>query len=73
MTRKVQNCIIIFSLSFLSLQYLVISDMAGHQGGWGGGSYSKHHMEARWPSGRASDSGARGRGSILTQVAVLCP
>ena len=30
-------------------------------------------QEARWPSGRASDSGARGRGSILTQVAVLCP
>ena len=30
-------------------------------------------LEAPWPSGRASDSGARGRGSILTQVAVLCP
>ena len=30
-------------------------------------------MEARWPGGRASDSGARGRGSILTQVAVLYP
>ena len=29
--------------------------------------------EAWWPSGRASDSGARGRGSILTQVPVLCP
>ena len=29
--------------------------------------------EAPWPSGRESDSGARGRGSILTQVAVLCP
>ena len=29
--------------------------------------------EARWPSGRASDSGVRGRGSILTQVAVLYP
>ena len=24
-------------------------------------------QEVRWPSGRASDSGARGRGSILTQ------
>ena len=31
------------------------------------------HPEARWPSGRASDSGARGRGSILPQVAVLFP
>ena len=30
-------------------------------------------MEAQWPSGRASDSGSRGRGSILTQVAVLYP
>ena len=29
--------------------------------------------EARWPSGRASDSGARGRGLILTRVAVLYP
>ena len=29
--------------------------------------------EAPWPSGRASDSGARGRGFDLTQVAVLCP
>ena len=29
--------------------------------------------EARWPSGRASDSGARGRGLILTQVAALYP
>ena len=29
--------------------------------------------EARWPSGRASDSEARGRGSILTQVAELYP
>ena len=28
--------------------------------------------KARWPSGRVSDSGARGRGSILTQVAILC-
>ena len=28
--------------------------------------------EARWPKGRASDSIARGRGSILTQVAVFC-
>ena len=27
--------------------------------------------EARWPSGRASDSGARGRGSILNRVAML--
>ena len=27
--------------------------------------------EARWPSGRASDTGAIGQGSILTQVAVL--
>ena len=27
---------------------------------------------ARWPSGRASDSGARGQGSIPTS-AVLCP
>ena len=23
---------------------------------------SKHRLEARWPSGRASESGARGRG-----------
>ena len=30
-------------------------------------------MEVRWPSGRASDSGARGRGSSLTQVAMLRP
>ena len=30
-------------------------------------------QEARWPSGRASDSGARGVGSIPAQVAVLCP
>ena len=29
--------------------------------------------EARWPSDRASDSGARGRDSILTLVAVLYP
>ena len=29
--------------------------------------------EARWPSGRASDSEARGRGSILTEVAFFCP
>ena len=29
--------------------------------------------EARWPSGRASDFGSRGRGSILTRVAVLYP
>ena len=29
-------------------------------------------QEARWPSGRASDSGARGCGSILTEVAVFC-
>ena len=29
--------------------------------------------EALWPSGRASDFGARGRGSILTQVTVLYP
>ena len=29
--------------------------------------------EARWPNGRASDSGARGRGFILTRVAVLYP
>ena len=29
--------------------------------------------EAPWPSGRASDIGARGRGSILTRVAVLYP
>ena len=28
--------------------------------------------EARWPSGRVSDSGARGQGSILSLVAVLC-
>ena len=28
--------------------------------------------EARWPSGRASDSGARGRG-FNPQYAVLCP
>ena len=27
---------------------------------------------ARWPSGRVSDSGERGRGSITTS-AVLCP
>ena len=29
--------------------------------------------EAGWPSGRVSDSGGRGRGSILTVVAVLYP
>ena len=29
--------------------------------------------EARWPSGRASDSGVRGGGSVLTHVAVLYP
>ena len=29
--------------------------------------------EAPWPSGRASDIGARGRGSIFTRVAVLYP
>ena len=29
--------------------------------------------EVRWPSDRASYSRARSRGSILTQVAVLCP
>ena len=34
---------------------------------------SEYTEEARWPRGRASDSGARGRGSIFTQVAVLCP
>ena len=43
--------------------------------------YNKHviinmyhfgHGEVPWPSGRASDSDAIGRGSILTQVAVLC-
>ena len=34
-------------------------------GGGGGGG-------ARWPSGRVSDSGTRGRGSIPTS-AVLCP
>ena len=33
---------------------------------------SQHRIwEARWHSGRASDSGARGRGSILTQLAML--
>ena len=42
--------------------------------------YKNHFYNLRaawWPSaeasGRASDSGARGRGSILTQVTVLCP
>ena len=30
-------------------------------------------QEALWPNGRALDSGARGPGSILTQVAVLFP
>ena len=35
---------------------------------------SQSFREARWPSGRALDSGARGDGgSILTQVALLCP
>ena len=31
------------------------------------------NSEARWPSGRASDSGARGRGLDPHPVAVLCP
>ena len=31
------------------------------------------NREAQWPSGRASVIGARGRGSILTKVAVLYP
>ena len=30
-------------------------------------------VEAPWPNGKASDSGARGRGSNLTHVAVLYP
>ena len=29
--------------------------------------------EARWPSGRASDSGREVGDSIFTQVVVLCP
>ena len=37
------------------------------------GISSYFNGEARLPSGRASDSEARGRGSVLTQVAVLYP
>ena len=38
------------------------------------GFLCRRHREARWPSGRAQDSGARGQGSILTQqIAVLYP
>ena len=29
--------------------------------------------KARWPDGKASDSRAKGRGSILTEWAMLCP
>ena len=29
--------------------------------------------KARWPGGKASDSRAKGRGSILTELAMLCP
>ena len=36
------------------------------EGGGGGGRWSTSRL-------RASDSGARGRCSILTRVAVLCP
>ena len=36
-------------------------------------THNLYFREARWPSGRALDSGVRGRGSILTQVNVLCP
>ena len=28
---------------------------------------------ARWPGGKASDSKAKGRGSIFTERAMLCP
>ena len=36
--------------------------------------YTNNKSEkARWPSGKASDSRAKGRESILTERAMLCP
>ena len=36
--------------------------------------YTNNDSEiARWPSGKASDSRAKGRDSILTERAMLCP